>query len=137
MKIVFTVTLAMLVATLHAEPIEPMTGKGAVSQASAIAAKFSDVYSQDPSRVLDFTIGSSVKESLASEGIEKITIVCIDGFTKTYDVGTPSMSKTKKITYKDIDSGLVEFDDGTSLHAKQYQCSVRPISFIIYRKIKS
>lgn len=135
MNLPLTFTFLILAATLHARPVEPMTGKDAVSQVSAIAGKFSDVYSQDPSKVSDFTIGSNTATFLASEGIERIAFICIDGFTKLYDLGETSKGKTKKITYKSADSGVVEFEDGASLHATWHSCSARPISFIIYRRI--
>lgn len=134
MKTIFPAIFSTLAVTLHAEPVDPTTGTSAESQVSAIAGKFSDVYSQSPSRVSEFIIGSSIKENLAAQGIESITLVCIDGFTKSFQIGETSVGKTQKITYKSAKSAIVHFEDGTSLDATWHQCSARPITFITYRK---
>jgi hypothetical protein len=137
MKTLFAALIITLAATLRAEPVDPMTGTGAEGQVSGIAGKFSDVYSRNPSLVSEFTIGSSIREGLASEGIESITLVCIDGFTQSFQIGETALGKTQKIIYKSPESAIVYFEDGTSLHATWYQCSARPITFILYRKIKN
>lgn len=130
----YLLLLLIFTVTLQAAPIDPATDKSAEARVSAIAAKFCDVYSRDPSRVEAFTIGSSVKERLSTQGIIGFTIICVDGFTHTFQTGDLKIGKTKSIAFQTPEEGVIYFSDDSSVVAKWYQCSARPVSFIIYRE---
>jgi hypothetical protein len=134
MKTIQLLPLVFLASLLHADPIAPATDKDPVARVSAIAAKFADVYSQSPQKMDEFVVGSAVSAGLLSDGIERVTLVCVDGFTKTYDFGNMKESATKTIDYRTPTAATINYGDGSSVEAEFFQCSARPIAFIIYTK---
>src|SRR5271170_5473392 len=79
---------------------------------SAIAAKFSDTYFQNPKFVSLFNFGSSAMDDYAKSGVEEIKFICLDGFEKTFWMIPEIKRKVVKVDYLGATKGIIYYSDG-------------------------
>ena len=101
---------------------------------SAIAAKFSDAYSVDPTKVSDFTIGTSVVDRFKADGIEEIQLICLDGFVKIFQMDTIPKRTVKEIQPTGTTEGTIFYTDGSASTSELFLCPGHSIAYLVIKK---
>jgi len=133
MKTILVAAITLLIEGAAYSQVQPDTATPD-GRISAIAAKFCDMYSQDPKLEAAFNFGSSAEEDYKKSGIEEIRIICLDGFEKTFWMIPEIKRKVVKIDYLSATKGMIHYSDGSKSTSELFFCPARPVAYQIIKK---
>jgi hypothetical protein len=135
MKAVLIWALCLFVESAAYSQVDPNTNTPD-GRIAAIAAKFCEMYSQDPRLESAFNFGSSAMEDYRKSGIEEIRIICLDGFVKTFWMMPETKRKIKNIDYLSRTKGVIHYTDGSESTTELFFCAGQPVYYLIIKKNK-
>ena len=131
-QILFFIILLVLPSAGHSQ-IQP-DFNSLDGRIAAIAAKFCDVYTVDPTKVSDFNFGSSVVDSMKAGGVEEIRLICLDGFMKIIPIDTTPKRKVKEIQPTGVTKGIIVYTDGSASTSELFLCPGHSIAYLVIKK---